>query len=54
MPKKAAEAKAEIPAAFKGAYGADLKPFPAKAPSIVDRVKLTWGLPGGGNRVPAA
>ncbi len=41
--KKAAEAKAEIPAAFNGAYGADLKPFPAKAPSIVDRVKLTWG-----------
>jgi hypothetical protein len=40
--KKAAEAKAEIPAAFNGAYGAD-KPFPAKAPSIVDRVKLTWG-----------
>jgi hypothetical protein len=53
--KKAAEAKAEIPAAFNGAYGADLKPFPAKAPSILDRVKLTWGgLPGGGNRVPAA
>jgi hypothetical protein len=41
--KKAAEAKAEIPAAFNGAYGADLKPFPAKAPSILDRVKLTWG-----------
>src|SRR5580700_10738593 len=41
--KKEAEAKAEIPAAFKGAYGADLKPFPAKAPSILDRVKLTWG-----------
>ena len=41
--KKAAEAKAEIPAAFKGAYGADLKPFPTKAPSILDRVKLTWG-----------
>src|SRR5271169_2333807 len=41
--KKAAEAKAEIPPAFKGAYGADLKPFPAKAPSIIDRVKLTWG-----------
>src|ERR1700687_4596316 len=41
--KKAAEAKAEIPAAFNGAYGADLKPFPAKAPSIIDRVKLTWG-----------
>jgi hypothetical protein len=35
--------KAEIPAAFKGAHGADLKPFPAKAPSIIDRVKLTWG-----------
>ena len=41
--KKAAEAKAEIPPAFNGAYGADLKPFPAKAPSILDRVKLTWG-----------
>jgi hypothetical protein len=41
--KKAAEAKAEIPAAFKGAYGADLKPFPTKAPSIIDKVKLTWG-----------
>jgi outer membrane murein-binding lipoprotein Lpp len=41
--KKAAEAKAEIPAAFNGAYGADLKPFPAKAPSILDKVKLTWG-----------
>jgi hypothetical protein len=41
--KKAAEAKAGIPAAFNGAYGADLKPFPAKAPSILDRVKLTWG-----------
>ncbi len=40
--KKAAEAKAEIPAAFNGAYGAD-KPFPAKAPSILDKVKLTWG-----------
>src|SRR3984893_4750901 len=43
--KKAAEAtqaKAEVPPAFGGAYGAD-KPFPAKAPSIVDRVKLTWG-----------
>ena len=41
--KKAAEAKSEIPPAFNGAYGADLKPFPAKAPSIVDKVKLTWG-----------
>ena len=41
--KKAAEAKAEIPPAFNGTYGADLKPFPAKAPSIVDHVKLTWG-----------
>ncbi len=40
--RKAAEAKAEIPAAFTGAYGAD-KPFPAKAPSILDKVKLTWG-----------
>ena len=41
--KKAAEAKADVPPAFNGAYGADLKPFPAKAPSIVDKVKLTWG-----------
>jgi hypothetical protein len=41
--KKAAEAKSAIPPAFNGAYGADLKPFPAKAPNIVDRVKLTWG-----------
>jgi hypothetical protein len=41
--KKAAEAKGEVPAAFNGAYGADLKPFPTKAPSILDRVKLTWG-----------
>jgi hypothetical protein len=42
--KKAAEAKAETPPAFNGAYGADPKPFPAKAaPSIVDKVKLTWG-----------
>src|SRR6516165_6965981 len=43
--KKAAEAnetKAEVPPAFNGAYGAD-KPFPAKAPRLVDRVKLTWG-----------
>jgi hypothetical protein len=40
---KAAEAKADVPAAFNGAYGADLNPFPAKAPSILDRVKLTWG-----------
>ncbi len=40
---KAAEAKADVPASFNGAYGADLKPFPAKAPSILDRVKLTWG-----------
>jgi hypothetical protein len=40
--KKAAESKAEIPPAFNGVYGAD-KPFPAKAPSILDRVKLTWG-----------
>ncbi len=41
--KKAAEANGEIPAAFNGAYGADLKPFPTKAPSIIDKVKLTWG-----------
>src|ERR1700729_1538344 len=41
--KKAAEAKAEIPAAFNGAYGADLKPFPTKAPSIIDKGKITWG-----------
>jgi hypothetical protein len=41
--KKAAEAKSEVPAAFKGAYGADLKPFPTKAPSIIEKVKLTWG-----------
>jgi hypothetical protein len=41
--KKAAEVKSQIPPAFNGAYGADLKPFPAKAPSIVDKVKLTWG-----------
>ena len=41
--RKAAEAKAEIPAAFNGAYGADLKPFPTKAPSILDKVKITWG-----------
>jgi hypothetical protein len=41
--KKTAEAKAEIPPAFNGVYGADLKPFPTKAPSILDRVKLTWG-----------
>ncbi len=41
--KKAAEVKAEIPAAFNGAYGADLKAFPTKAPSIIDKVKLTWG-----------
>ena len=41
--KKAAEAKAAIPPAFNGAYAADLKPFPAKAPSILDKVKLTWG-----------
>ena len=40
---KAAEANTDVPAAFKGTYGADLKPFPAKAPSILDRVKLTWG-----------
>jgi hypothetical protein len=40
---KAAEQKSEIPPAFNGAYGADLKPFPTKAPSILDRVKLTWG-----------
>jgi outer membrane murein-binding lipoprotein Lpp len=41
--KKAAEAKAEISPAFNGAYGADLKPFPTKAPSILDKVKITWG-----------
>ena len=41
--KKAAEVKSEISPAFNGAYGADLKPFPAKAPSILDKVKLTWG-----------
>ena len=41
--KKAAEAKSEIPAVFNGAYGADLKAFATKAPSILDRVKLTWG-----------
>jgi hypothetical protein len=41
--KKAAEVKSQIPPVFNGAYGADLKPFPAKAPSILDRVKLTWG-----------
>jgi hypothetical protein len=41
--KKAAAANGEIPAAFNGAYGADLKPFPTKAPSIIDKVKLTWG-----------
>jgi hypothetical protein len=41
--KKAAEAKSEVPAAFNGAYGADLKPFPTKAPSILDKVRLTWG-----------
>jgi hypothetical protein len=41
--KKAAEMKSEIPPAFNGAYGADLKPFPTKAPSIIDKVKLTWG-----------
>src|ERR1700690_4032445 len=41
--KKTAEAKAEIPPAFNGVYGADLKPFSTKAPSILDRVKLTWG-----------
>jgi hypothetical protein len=40
---KAAEPKADVPTAFNGTYGADLKPFPAKAPSILDRVKLTWG-----------
>ena len=40
---KAAESKSEIPPAFNGAYGADFKPFPTKAPSIIDRVKLTWG-----------
>jgi hypothetical protein len=39
--KKAANG--EIPAAFNGAYGADLKPFPTKAPSVIDKVKLTWG-----------
>ncbi len=41
--KKKAAANGEIPAAFNGAYGADLKPFPAKAPSIIEKVKLTWG-----------
>jgi hypothetical protein len=41
--KKAAEAKADVSAAWNGTYAADLKPFPAKAPSIVDKVKLTWG-----------
>jgi hypothetical protein len=41
--KKAAAANGEIPAAFNGAYGADLKPFPTKAPSIIEKVKLTWG-----------
>jgi hypothetical protein len=41
--KKAAAANGEIPPAFNGAYGADLKPFPTKAPSIIDKVKLTWG-----------
>jgi hypothetical protein len=41
--KKAAEVKSEIPPAFNGAYGADLKPFPTKAPSVLDKVKLTWG-----------
>src|ERR1700690_4474127 len=41
--KKAAEAKSEIPAVFNGAYGAHLKAFATKAPSILDRVKLTWG-----------
>jgi hypothetical protein len=41
--KKAAAVKSEIPPAFNGAYGADLKPFPTKAPSIIDKVKLTWG-----------
>jgi hypothetical protein len=40
---KAAETKAEISPALNGAYGADVKPFPAKAPSILDKVKLTWG-----------
>jgi outer membrane murein-binding lipoprotein Lpp len=41
--KKAAAANGEVPAAFNGAYGADIKPFPTKAPSIIDKVKLTWG-----------
>jgi hypothetical protein len=41
--KKAAEVKSEVSPAFNGAYGADLKPFPTKAPSIIDKVKLTWG-----------
>jgi hypothetical protein len=41
--RKAAQEKAEVPPGFNDAYGAELKPFPAKAPSIVDRVKLTWG-----------
>jgi hypothetical protein len=40
---KAAESKSEISPAFNGAYGADLKPFPTKAPSVLDKVKLTWG-----------
>ena len=33
--KKAAAANSEIPAAFNGAYGADLKPFPTKAPYVI-------------------
>jgi hypothetical protein len=41
--RKAAAVKSEIPAAFNGAYGADMKPFPTKAPSILDKVKMTWG-----------
>src|ERR1700681_929921 len=43
--KKAAEAKAAT-SAFDGAYAADLgrpKVYPTKAPSIIEKVKLTWG-----------
>jgi hypothetical protein len=31
---KTAESKSEVPPAFNGAYGADLKPFPTKAPAL--------------------
>src|SRR3984885_12846536 len=41
--RKAAGAKADIPAPSNGASGADLKPFPTKAPSILDKVKIAWG-----------